>query len=174
MEQIMNTNRKRTFALAVAAVAIIPLGLASPAQASVTKDGCTITAKAPYFAGTVTAGNLPEVIYPYKLVCVASPAAMSVEVKTETYDQDLVNLPGDVDADGVNNADEDYIGQATSNTNFTAAGGTRTVKIKGVLKHTDTDFDEELWHKTKLRVTSGLVTGAWSDFDLSQPTTIGW
>jgi hypothetical protein len=174
MEKIMNTNRKRMLGLAVAVVAVIPLGLASPAQASQSKSGCTITAKAPYFAGTYTAANVPEVYYPYDLVCLASTASMSVEVKTETREQDLAGRAGDVDADGVNNADEDYIGAATKTTNFTSAGGSKTILIKGELSHTDTDGNDEVWHQDKFKVTSGNVHGQWSNFDLSQPTRIWW
>jgi hypothetical protein len=174
MEKIMHSNKKSWAALALAAAAVVPLGLAAPAHASTYKDGCTVTPKAPYFAGTYTAGNVPEVYYPYDLTCLASNAAMSVEVKTETWESDLAGRAGDVDANGVDNADDEYIGQATSNTNFGSPGGSRTVLIKGVLPHTDTDSNEEVYHKVKFRVTSGLVTGGWTNFELTQATKIWW
>ena len=174
MGTVMNTNRKSRVALSVVAAAVIPLALAPSAQASHTQSGCTVTPQAPYFAGTYIAGNVPEVYYPYDLVCVPSPAAMSVEVKTETWEQDLFGRAGDVDANGVDNADEDYIGQAITNTSLGSNGGARTVLVKGVLPHTDTDGNEEIWHQVKFRVTSGLVTSPWTSFHLSQPTRIWW
>ena len=81
---------------------------------------------------------------------------------------------GDVDANGVDNADEDRIGSATSTRSFGAAGGSTTVDIRGVLPHTDTDFDEEVYHTVKFRVKSGPVTGGWSLPELSSATTVGW
>ena len=168
------TTTMKAAAIAVLTTAIVPLGMTSPAQASTTKDGCTVTPLAPYFAGTYTAGNVPEVIYPYEVTCSASSAAMSVQTKTETWEADLVGRAGDVDADGVNNADEDYIGTATTTRSFTKAGGTRTVNVKGVLPHTDTDANEEVYHKVKFRVTSGAVTGSWTAFELTPSTQIWW
>lgn len=79
-----------------------------------------------------------------------------------------------MDADGVNNADEDRIGSATTTSSYSWLGGGETVRVKGVLAHTDTDANEEVYHKVKFRVTSGLVTGAWTSFELSQPTRIWW
>lgn len=161
-------------ATALLAAAALPLGLATPAGASTTKDGCTVTPKAPYFAGTYTAGNVPEVYYEYELTCAASSAAMSVEVKTQTWESDLAGRAGDVDADGVNNADDEHIGNATTVRSFTKAGGTKTVKVLGVLPHTDTDSNEEVYQKVKFRVTSGAVTGSWTAFELTSATQIWW
>lgn len=170
----MNRTSMKAAAVAVLATALIPLGSSSPAQASTTKDGCTVTPLAPYFAGTYTAGNVPEVIYPYELTCAPSSAAMSVQVKSQTWEADLAGRAGDVDADGVDNADEDYIGQVTTTKSFTKAGGTRRVNVKGVLPHTDTDANEEVYHKVKFRVTSGAVVGGWTNFELTSATRIWW
>ena len=170
------TARRRfaTLSLALVAAAAVPLALAAPAQASTTKDGCTVTLKAPEFRGTFTSANVPYVYYPYDITCVGSASGLSVEVKTETWEQDLAGRAGDVDADGVNNADDEFIGTATVTRAFGAAGGSTTVDVRGVLPHTDTDFNEEPYHKVKFRVTSGPVTGKWTAFELSSATTIGW
>jgi hypothetical protein len=170
----MNLSMITRAGVTTAALAALTVGVHAPAQATTWSSGCSVTPQAPYFAGTYTAGNVPEVYYPYVVTCLPSSAAMSVEVKTETWEADLVGRAGDVDADGINNSDEDYIGQATTTRSFTALGGTKTVKVKGVLPHTDTDSNEEVYHKVKFRVTSGAVTSAWTPFELTASTTIWW
>jgi hypothetical protein len=106
--------------------------------------------------------------------CDASPGGLSVEVDMQTWEQDLTGRAGDVDANGVNNADEDRIGSANFTRSFGAGGGSTTVDVRGVLPHTDTDFDEEVYDKVRFRVTSGPVTGTWTSFEFSPVTTIGW
>ena len=96
----------------------------------------------------------------YEVSCVGSASGLDVEVTTVTWEADHVGVAGDVDANGVNNADEDRIGSATTN----RASRHRRQQARrrpGVLPHTDTDFDEEVDHEVKLRVTSGPVTGTW-------------
>lgn len=170
----INKSRLTTLALAFVAVTALPLGLATPAQAATTKDGCTVSPRTPEFRNTFTAANVPYVYYPYQVSCIPSASGLSVEVYTETWEQDLVGRAGDVDANGVNNADEDRIGSATSTRSFGAAGGSTTVDIRGVLPHTDTDSNEEVYAKVKFRVTSGPVTGAWSTPELTQATRVWW
>lgn len=170
----MNKSRLTRLSLALAAAAALSTGLAAPAQADTTKDGCTVNPLPPEYRQTSNPQNLPYVFYPYEVSCIASPSGLSVEVKTETWEADRTGEAGDVDANGVNNADEDRIGSATSTRNFGAAGGATVVDIRGVLPHTDTDFDEEVYHKVKFRVKSGPVTGGWTTFELSDASTIGW
>lgn len=174
---VTTTTTKRRFAtllLALVAAAALPLAVAAPAQASTTKDGCTVTPLAPEFRGTFNAAAVPYVYYPYDVSCIASASGLSVEVRTETWEQDLDQRAGDVDANGIDNADEDRTGSATSTRAFGTGGGSTTVDVRGVLPHTDTDFNEEVWQQVKFRVTSGPVTGGWSTFELTQPTRIGW
>jgi hypothetical protein len=174
-ENDMSTNKSRlaTLTLALAAVAM-PLGLAAPSQASTTKDGCTVTPSSPEFRGTFDPSNNPYVYYPIKVTCGASASGLSVEVKTVTFEQDLAGRKGDVDANGVNNADDERIGSATSTRTFTAAGGTKSIDIRGTLPRTDTDGNEEMYDSVTFRVTSGPVTGSWSTAELTQPTQIWW
>ena len=174
MNSTTKTRRVATLALTAIAAAALPLAVAAPAQASTTKDGCTVDPLPPEFRGTFTAANVPYVYYPYDVSCIASASGLSVEVKTETWESDRAGWAGDIDANGVNNADEDRIGSATTTRNFGPAGGATTVDVRGVLPHTDTDFDEEVYHAVKFRVTSGPVTGKWTTLELSQATTIGW
>jgi hypothetical protein len=174
-EKDMSTRKSRlaTLSLAVAAVAL-PLGLAAPSQAATTKDGCTVTPKAPEFRGTFNSANVPYVYYPFTVSCGASSGGLSVEVQTVTYEQDLAGRAGDVDANGINNADDELIGSATTTRTFTAAGGTKTVDVLGLLPRTDTDGNEEMYDSVTFRVTSGPVTGGWSTAELTQPTQIWW
>jgi hypothetical protein len=106
--------------------------------------------------------------------CVASPGGLKVEVTTTTWEADRAGWVGDVDANGINNADEDRIGSATWSRTIGAGGGTVTVDVRGVLPHTDTDFDEEVYSETTFQVTSGTVTGSPSVSELTMPTTINW
>ena len=175
MEQDMSMYKSRlaTWSLALAAVAL-PLGLAAPSQAATTKDGCTVNPLVPEFRGTFNAANVPYVYYPYEVSCVASASGLSVEVKTETWEADLAGQAGDVDADGVNNADEDRIGSATTTRSFVPAGGSKTVDVRGLLSRTDSDGNDEVYQKVKFRVTSVPVTGGWSVPELTQATRIWW
>ena len=167
-----NTTKLAT--VAAIGMAALPLGLATPAHASESRDGCTITALDPYFAGTYDAYNRPEVIYSYELTCDPARGPRKVTVKTQTWEQDLAGRNGDVDADGVQNADDEHIGNATTTRKFSKAGGTKTVLVKGILSSTDDDGNDEMYHKVKLRVESGGVVGGWSDWDLSQAVRIWW
>ena len=172
----MSITKRRlgTLSLALVAAAALPLGLTAPAQAATTKDGCTVNPLPPEYRQTSNPQNLPYVYYPYEVSCIASAGGLSVEVFTETWESDRAGEPGDVDANGVNNADDERIGSATSTRSFGAAGGATTVDIRGVLLHTDTDFNEENYHSVKFRVISGPVTGRWTTPELTQASTIGW
>ena len=75
---------------------------------------------------------------------------------------------------GVDSADEDPIGSATSTVSFGPAGGTTIVEVRGVLPHTDTDSDEEVFAEVRFRVTSVPVTGGRSSPELTQATTVAW
>jgi hypothetical protein len=174
METVMTMNKTRA-AVALAAVAAIPIALAAPAQASTTRGGCTVTPSAPYFSGTYTSGNVPQVYYPVDISCVSgAPTAVTVELSLQTWEQDLSGRAGDVDANGVNNPDEDRIGSGSATRDFTTAGGSTTVKFLGTLPHTDTDSNEEVYGKVKFRVISGNVKGPWTNFEFSPVTQIWW
>lgn len=171
-----NSTKSRLAGVGVALVAAtaLPLGLAATAQASTTHDGCTVTPAAAEFRGTFDASGLKEIFYPYEVTCVASASGLSVEAKTYTREQDLAGRAGDVDANGINNSDDDVIGQATTSRSFGPGGGTKTVTVKGLLPRTDTDGNDEVYQKIKFHVTSGPVTGSWSPLELTAATRIFW
>lgn len=161
--------------LAVAAALVAaPLGLAAPAQASLTKDGCTVDPTDPYFAGTYNSQNVPEVLYEYVVTCDPSSAASTVEIKMQTWESDLAGEPGDVDADGVNNADDEHFGNGNLSVRISKAGGTKTVKIKGILAHTDTNGTDEMYGKSKFRVKTGNVQGSYTAWELTDAVEIWW
>ena len=169
------TTKLAAGSLALAAAAVLPLTGATPAQAATTQDGCTITVHDAEFRGTFNPAALPYVFYPIEISCVASATGLSVAVSVQTWEQDLKGRPGDVDANGINNADEDRIGSAGFTRTFGPAGGTKTVDVRGVVSTTDTDNNDEVYAAASLQVTSGPVTGAWSSLELAQNATrINW
>jgi hypothetical protein len=174
----MSLTNKRRAGLALAALAaIVPLGV-TPAQATTLHDGCLVTPRPAEFRGTYNAQNVPYVYYPVDVVCLPSPngpsASISIQVRTETWEQDLVGRNGDVDADGVRNADEDRIGSATWTLNFGGLGGGDTIDFRGTLPRTDIDNNDEVYQSVTFQVSTGLVTGSWSTPELTAPTRIWW
>ena len=103
--------------------------------------------------------NVQYLYYPYDVSSIASTGRLSVALETKTWEADRAGWVGDVDANGVDSADEDPIGSATSTVSFGPAGGTTIVEVRGVLPHTDTDSDEEVYAEVRFRVTSVPVTG---------------
>jgi hypothetical protein len=156
----MNTRTTKKYALAIAVAGLVPLALAAPAHAAtvVSHDGCTITVDAPLFTNHFNAGGAKLFDYVYHLTCVASPGGVSVEVKQDRDESDLVGRAGDPDAP------DEFTGSSTQNLAFVAAGATRNVTVRATLPTTndDTDLALEMYQATKIRVTSGLVTGSWS------------
>ncbi len=176
----MNTKNTKGRVAAVGAAlvtaAALPLGLAAPAQATPTwHDGCLLTTDPPEFRSTWNSAGVKEIFYPFHLVCLPTGgSSISVEVETYTREQDLVGRAGDVDADGVNNADEDVIGKATKTLNYGWLGGSSDRDVKGLLSRTDNDGNDEDYAKVRFRVTIGFVTGSWSAYELSTPTRVWW
>ncbi|MER7072716.1 hypothetical protein [Terrabacter sp. NPDC000476] len=156
----MNTRISKKSVLAVLAVGLAPIALAGPAQAAtvVTHDGCTITVDAPLFTNHFNAGGAKLFDYVYHLTCAASPGGVSVEVKQDRDESDLVGRAGDPDAP------DELTGSSTQNLSFAAAGQTRNVTVRAVLPavNDDTDVPLEMYQATKIRVTSGAVQGSWS------------
>ena len=155
----MNTRTTTKLALAAAVAGLVPLGLAAPAQAAtvVSHQGCTVSVDAPIFTQHFNAGGVKLFDYTYHLSCVASPGGVSVELRQDRYESDLVGRPGDPDAP------DEYTGGFTRNHVFAAGGGSANVTVRATLPtvNDDTDGALEMFQVTKIRVTSGLVTGSW-------------
>ncbi|MDN5795183.1 MAG: hypothetical protein L0H79_05455 [Intrasporangium sp.] len=156
----MNTRTTTKLAIASAIAGLVPLGLAVPAQAAtvVSHDGCTITVDAPEFRNVFNAAGAKLFDYDYHLTCAASAAGVSVEVRPERWESDLVGRAGDPDAP------DEFTGRSTQNLSFAAAGQTRNIIVRATLPaaNDDTDVPLEMFQVTKFRVTSGAVTGTWS------------
>ncbi len=171
----MNRLKIAAVTLGVAAVStLVPLGISGAAHAATTKDGCTVSPLPPEFRGTVSPQGVPYIYYPHEVSCIASAGGLSVEVDTGMWEADRAGWIGDVDANGINNADEDPVGSAISTVSFVPAGGSTIVDVIGLQPYTDTDFDEELYAKVRFRVTSGLVTGGWSIPEFTPVTDVAW
>ena len=156
----MNTRTITKLGLAAAIAGLVPLGLAGPAQAAttVTHQGCTVSVDAPIFTQHFNAGGVKLFDYTYHLTCVASPGGVSVEVRQDRWESDLVGRIGDPDAP------DEFTGGSTQNLAVGAAGATRDFTVRATLPaaNDDTDIPLEMFQVTKIRVTSGLVTGSWS------------
>lgn len=156
----MNARSTRKLALTVAIGALVPIGLAMPAQAAtvVSHDGCTIEVDPPVFNQDFDASGAKLFDYVYHLTCAASPGGVSVEVKAERHESDLVGRTGDPDAP------DEFTGRTRKNHSFGPAGGTKNITVQAVLPLTNDDTDSrlEMFQVDTFRVTSGPVTGSWS------------
>jgi len=156
----MNTRTITKLGLAAAIAGLVPLGMAGPAQAAttVTHQGCTVSVDAPIFTNHFNASGVKLFDYTYHLSCVASPGGVSVELRQDRHESDLVGRPGDPDAP------DEYTGGFTRNHVFAAAGGSANITVRATLPavNDDTDVPLEMYQVAKLRVTSGFVTGSWS------------
>jgi hypothetical protein len=147
-------NRKKTLArvaVGVAAAAVALLGLGSPAQA-VTSNGCTVNAITPFANGDIAEDGHKLVDYEITVSCVD---AVTVTMYDERWEDD----PNQVD---------DLIGTSTIVHTFSGAGST-TKTITAHLPNTDDGFDqqEEMYHRVRFKVTSGVVTSPLSAWDYS-------
>jgi hypothetical protein len=164
----MNRTKTAAVSLAMAVGVLAPLTMATSAQAApVSHDGCTLTVDTPAFTNHWTAGGVKQVDYVYHLTCDPSSAGVSVEIKHERWESDILGTPGDPDAP------DEFTGSSTQNKTFVAAGGTKNVTVRAALPMTDdTDNTEEMYQKVKFQVTSGQVIGTWSDWNLSAAQSI--
>ena len=122
----MNTRTITKLGLAAAIAGLVPLGLAGPAQAAttVTHQGCTVSVDAPIFTNHFNASGAKLFDYIYHLSCVASPGGVSVELRQDRHESDLVGRPGDPDAP------DEYTGGFTRNHVFAAAGGSANITVR--------------------------------------------
>lgn len=150
----MNRTKAALRALAIgAALVALPLGLATPAQASTTSNGCTVDPVLPYHNGNFTAGGDKWINYEVDVTCVGG---VEIEIQMQRWESDA------------GPSADDLIGTSTLTNTFTGAGSlTRTVT--GVLPDTDDGFDlyEEMYHLVRFRVTNDPVTSAWTAWESS-------
>ncbi|WP_426564628.1 hypothetical protein ACPPVT_01050 [Angustibacter sp. McL0619] len=159
-------NRIRVIALPVgiAALALTPIVLAAPAEASTTAGGCTLTPGRPVASGLFTPAGDPLISYPITAVC---PIGVTVEANQRRMDQDTwareMNRP------------DDLMGQTTVFFDFTAAGGTKVATVLAVTVPTGPALelnDEEAYNDLSFRVTSGAVVTPWTAREMSAITVV--
>lgn len=170
---MFGSTRTKRLAVAGGAVAAIvaPVVLAAPAQAAVSKDGCTVTAGTPYFDDDFDSHGTKEV---KRKITVTCDEDLRVEIRSEFVEQDLEGRAGDGDPD------DDLISQGTSTRTFLDGSGRTTQEYTYTRALPQPPFDSdtsaELYHHLRFRVTSGDsgngVQGSWSAWQFSPVTTI--
>ncbi len=145
--------------LVVAAALAAGLGLAAPAHAATTRDGCTVDPQTPYHNGTFTAGGDKWINYEVEITCTAG---RSIEVDMERWEADS----------GLNGAD-DFIGDSTLNRTFNTTH-TYTWTVTGVLPDNDGGLDQysEMYLRVRFQVTGNGVVGAWTSWENSSTRSI--
>ena len=144
------TLHKLALAGALIASTAAPLSLATPAQAA-TSSGCTVNPQKPVHAGFNSAG-VKLVRFNISIFCNPN---RSVEVQQLRYEEDWDNWP-------FSNSD-DSLGSRTFIRSFPPNVGTITVGSTRTLPNTE-DGNEEIYQKTRFRVTSGGVTSPWTSY----------
>jgi len=160
----MKRTRISALALTAAAVALASLGLASPAQATTTANGCTMTPSRPVFAGTFTPGGVKNVNYVITINC---DLGLTVEVESDLWEQDLVAREGD--------PNDDFLATVTRNRDFTLSAAAQVITITRAIPTTgpaNEGTDEELYQSVRFRSTSGPVTSQWTTRELTQVRAI--
>ena len=168
----MFAKKTRMVGLSVAAATMaLPVVLAAPAQAITWHDGCSLTTTPAEFRSTWNSARDQGGVLPL-------PPRLPPPAQRRQHQRRGGGLhpgagprraAGDVDADGIDNADEDVIGKATKTLNYGTLGGNSVVDIRGLLPRTDTDLNDEVYSKVRFRVTSGFVPGSWSGYELVPP-----
>ena len=154
-------HRKLLLSAALAATtAAVPL-LSAPAQAEPTaiaalpanvyaKDGCTVTAHAPYFV-SIAANGQKRVRFKMTFTCNGN---RSVSAKQNAYDSDV----------GEGSATDLLLTKSYGPLALGAAGGNITWAWDLLVDHWDGAADPvvELYHRVSFQVTGGGIVGAWS------------
>ena len=138
--------------LAITAALAVGLGVASPAYATTTRDGCTVVPKGPYHNGTYTSAGDKWINYDVDVTC---SAGRSIQLIMDRMEADS----------GLNGAD-DFIGMSDTTHTFTNAG-TWTWSVTGVLPDNDGGFDHysEMYLQVGFQVTVNGVPGVWTNWD---------
>jgi hypothetical protein len=145
------TRKLRKLALggALIAAAAAPLTVAPSAQAA-TSSGCTVTPLKPVFAGFNDAGT-KLVRFSVSVSCTAN---RTVSIQQQRYEEDWDGWLFD-DSD-------DSLGSVSFSRSFVDAGST-TVSSTRTLPNTE-DGSEEIYQRTRFRVSSNGVTSSWTSW----------
>jgi hypothetical protein len=151
MSKVAKVRKLAIGGVAAAAVALPLTLVATPASASTSLGGCTVTPLRPDRVGT-TLGGLPIVRYRTVVTCAKDHI---VQIRDQRWEYD-----GPV---GV--ANDEFYGSNTYLQTF-ETGATRVLATRDVVTNTEIGF-EETYHRTSFRVaTINGVTG-WTAFENS-------
>ncbi len=144
------TLHKLALAGALAAATAASLPIAVPAQAA-SSNGCTVNPQKPVHAGFNSSG-VKLVRFDVNIFC---DPGRQVEVEQLRYEEDwdgwLFSNP------------DDRLGSRTFIQAFPPNVGAITVSSTRTLPNTE-DGNEEIYQKTRFRVTSGGVTSPWTSY----------
>lgn len=144
------TLHKLALAGALVAATAVPLLLTAPAEAA-SSSGCIVNPQKPVHAGFNSSG-VKLVRFNVKIYCAPH---RTVEVQQFRYEEDWDNWP-------FSNAD-DKLGSRTFTRAFPPTVG--TIKVGSTRTLPDTEKgSEEIYQKTRFRVTSGGVTSPWTSY----------
>jgi hypothetical protein len=147
---------KKSFAVSVVAAmaTAIPLLSSVPAEATVSRDGCWLTALAPTYAGFDAQG--------YKQYSVTIRAhcdpGRTMAMTTQAWEQDLAGRAGDPDTP------DDLLGSWNGTWSNWTAGEVRTWTHKFRMPRNETDGYEELYHRARFYTSQ---TGSYTPWDYS-------
>ena len=158
----MTTTRTRIGALgALFAAVVVPLILASPAQAA-SKDGCSVVPERPYFNNHFTSNGKKIVAYPIHVHCKSS---LKVEIQQHFLERDIANGTAVYSNQG-----------APPNWTLGPAWWPfeldETVPATAVLPYHDSNGDDEVLHEVRFFVRNGSVAGTWSNWEKSEVRAI--
>ena len=141
-------HRKLLLSAALAATTAAAALTATPAQAATneyTKDGCTVTALAPYFVSIASNGQ-KRVRFKLTFDC---DAGRTVKFKQNGYDSDV----------GEGSATDTLLTKS-----YGPSSGTGWYGWDLLVDHWDGVADPvvELYHRVQFQVTGGGIVGAWS------------
>lgn len=155
----MNRSKATVRALVLAAALVLPLGLATPASAATSRDGCTVDPQTPYHNGTFTAAGEKWIDYDVDVEC---DAGRTIELEMQRMEADS----------GLNGAD-DLIGTSSRTRVFNTTDDW-TWKITGVLPDNDGGIDQysEMYLKVRFRVNSNGVYGSWTAWESGNTRSI--
>jgi hypothetical protein len=139
---------KKIARLVGAAVVVAPIVFASPAQATTSANGCTVTPLQPAAAGRYP-NNQVRVDYPVRVTC---DRGRYIRVHQRQYEWD----PGGSQFIA---AGPDLV------LDFTAAGGTRTGHVYGALPITDSGPTEQMYQQVQFRVAACGVTSGYTTWE---------
>ncbi len=156
------SNHRLIRSLAVGVALTASLGLASPALASTTQDGCTVTPQVPAFSGSFNASGVKLVNYAFDVTC---QAGLLLDWDQKRMEADTLAVEG-------KHAD-DVTGSSSGRLDFTTGSLSRTVTVRAPLPNgANEGNDEEVYQKVRFQVTNPPTVGMRTSWERTVTRTI--